>query len=571
MVRIRHIIYLLLGTCLCLGAPISFAYGPIGPFLDEPKDACRFVSKTKCVRTDRIWFVQKADGSGVVSLEIVRDSLNWSKISRQANGLGEPFTRDLKDKKSKLGGTVFSTVRISGQKQELDPVAYGQILPISDKAALVTAYTGENNGFDYHIVRLDGKVDNWGRSVGNKDDFLYVGGYRKGAPAHVFLIEGYDSSTSRFTLSQLDGYGDVKARFDNILGSKDLTFFSFRENGTFIAAAIDPKTGEEGSIRFGPEGQVLGYGPPIAIKQVQSNWRGPEYEHNPLVVVGKLPVKTDLPDDTLYHPINADGLKMEAPVNFIGMARLQSGEFKETYNSLRDQNWVLVYQTAFGYGYKIAGTTPEIANPYMSAYSAHNILAAEAHYKMFSGFGFLRDDIGSEKPEPQQGLHYIVQEFSAYEPDGVTPRADAVPAAWRWFHINQREGLTLADQNFTGYDNIAYAAPREAMAAAFRSSAESRQREIDMRNWAADMAANRRQEYEEQQRALQIKMQEDFEKQQAFEASAARREKAAWDRFFEALPAPSYNDPRGNIRDPSKKLSRECYDQGDGTSLCFTR
>lgn len=571
MVRIKNIIYLLLGACLFIGAPFSFAYGPTGPFVKEPKDACRWVSKTKCVRTDRIWFVQRADASGVVSLEIVREPLSWSKISRNASSLGERFRSDIKGNKSRLGGFVASTVRISGQEQELDPIAYGQILPISDKAALVTAYTEENDGFDYHIVRLDGKLDNWGKSVGNKDDFLYVGGYRKGAPAHVFLIEGYDSSTSRFTLAQLDGYGDVKARFDNILGSKDLTFFSFRENGTFVAPAIDPRTGEEGSIRFGPEGQVLGYGPPIAIKQVQSNWRGPEYEHNPLVIVGKLPVKTDLPDDTLYHPINADGLKMEAPVDFIGMARLQSGEFKAVYNSLRDQNWVLVFQTAFGYGYKIAGTAPEIANTYMSEYSAHNILAAEAHYKMFSGFGFLRDDIGSEKPEPEQGLHYIVQDFSAYEPDGVTPRTDAVPEAWRWFRISQREGLTLAGQNFRGYDNIAYASPREAMAAAFSSTAESRQREIDMRNWAADMDAKWRQEYEEQQRALQKKMQADFDKQQAFEASAARREKTAWDRFFEALPAPSYNDARGNIRDPSKKLSRECYDQGDGTSLCFTR
>lgn len=560
----------MLGACLCLGSSNSVAYGPTGPYLGAPKDACRFVSKTKCVRTDIYWFVQKADGSGVVPLEIVRDSLSWSTISRQASGLGERFTSDLKDKKLKIGGTVLSTVRIWGQEQELDPVAYGQILPISDKAALVTAYTEENDGFDYHIVRLDGKIDNWGKSVGTRDNFLYVGGYVRGAPVHVFLIEGYDSSTSRFTLAQLDGYGNIKARFDNILGSKDLTFFIFGENGTFIAAAIDPKTQEMGSIRFGPKGQLLGYGPPIAIKPVQRKWKGPQYEENALVVVGKLPVKTDLPDDTLYHPINADGLKIEAPLDFIGMARLQTGEFKEKYNSLRDQNWVLVYQTAFGYGYKIAGTAPEIANTYMSEHSAHNILAAEAHYKMFSGFGFLRDDIGSQKPEPQQGLHYIVQEFSAYEPDGVTPRADAVPEAWRWFHINQREGLTLADQNFRGYDNIAYAAPRQAMATAFQSTASSRQRDIDMRNWVADMNAKARKDYDDKQRALMKKMQEDFKKQQEFEASAARRGKTAWERFFESLPAPSDNT-RGYNPATFKQLTRQCYDQGDGTALCFTR
>lgn len=576
-------------AALAVFATALLASGPAradGPFTQtwnphaEPGQCVPIKGSKACERTDLVYTVNKADGSGTTKVSLIEDNtLSWSRISKMAKAMGEPFHPKTDSYQKKvLERTTWRGARLPGEGSTIEPPLYLYLFPVSDKVALIEPYdksrTPETDKL--YFVALDGKLD---VPVGpgiQRNRLYYIGGYYAGMPAQVFELIGRDEARGTFTLRQYDGYGRERAVFDNIVLHKrkdnyDSYELSFYVNSQyeFVVSALHPDTGEPASLWFNADGSVSGYRPPAEVRSVLEVGAKDRTQSELLAIVGQLPVMTDLRDDRLYHPLNLSGEKIPAPDNFIGMARMfhtrsSNGDMSTAPNYY--SGWLLVYGLETGYGYKVADRAMTSFN-YPAMVSAEDVLASEASFKMLSGFGHSRVADGS--------LATIVRPFDRYEADGVTPAEGALPAQWHRVFTNSDGGLTLTAS--AEIPAKTYATSTEAFFAIGQDEIASdleyaRRQEEHRREWAA-LQAERDAEKARREAELQAYYAREAEIEAAYAAKRNEyRPKTGAEEFFERMEEYKRANSRpAGVQAPFKPQTTECYDQGDGTEMCFTR
>lgn len=551
-------------------AQTASADGPLITY-EEPRGSCKPIpGKDYCELTGvRNFFVRAADGS-TVQMKLVRRVASYKEVEQYSAQLGDKIRgRNKKEKENLDGASLVGLADAEGNL--LEPTAYNQIFPISDRMALATAYLNESGSvFKYHLVPIDGKVTKSAGALGERNDFYYIGGHAPERPALVLAQGHYDQAIRRQEATLLDAFGKPKARFDNIIADNDFTFYMFT-SGDIIVRAYHPETGEEGSMRLSGAGEVKGYGPKIAFKRILTSKNGPSYVSNALMVVGRLPVVTSLPDETLYHPLAEDGTKMPAPDNFIGMARLFTYDYR-TAQPGRQMNWVLVYKTDAGFGYKVAGEGTQGQAYGMSLRSAQSVLKSEADYRMYSGFGFTMEEWDRTQPSKPHHAQYVVQEYSSYAPDGLTPSADASPGAWRDMTLSSASYTNLVGKDGENLGRQAYATPQAAFKAGWAETLAAREQKAE---WERKLERNlaEARALAEQQRLERIKeMQWHFEQQQRYQPAQPRRESTMatlLQGLVAGLEGAAAAQNRANAALP-RGYTRNCYTSGDGWETCYT-
>jgi len=554
------------------GSPAAWADGPVIGFQDKRGECADVPGKDYCeLKSVRPYFVRAADGS-VVQFKVIARKASYKEIEKTSAQMGDKIRgRDKQQKENLDGALLVGLADAAGNVVE--PPVYNQIVPISDKMALATAYLNDSNsGYEYHLVPIDGKVTKSAGTVGEREAFYYIGGYWREAPAVVMTRGPRNDSTGLREVTLVDAYGKPKARHDNIITDNDLGFFVF-ETGEIVARAHNPETNEEGSVRFGPDGEIKGYGPKIAFKDILVNANGSRFESNALMVVGRMPVVSSLPDETLYHPLAPDLTKMPAPDNFIGMARMFTYDHNAA-KSGRQQNWVLVYRTETGFGYKVAGEGTRGRAYNMPLRTAQSVLKSEADFRMYSGFGFTMERIDPAQPSRPKHAQYVVQEYTAYEPDGITPAAGAVPGQWR--------DMTLIPASYTnltgkGGDNLGkqtYATAEAAFKEGWRRVMAER---AEKAAWERKLAQELAEAKERAARERLVRMEEmrrHFEEQQRYRPAQPQRENALsafLGGLVGGLNAAADRQMRENANIPRNGYVTDCYAQGDGYELCFTK
>ena len=579
---------LILFAAGCLTAPMAIADGPFPPDHTTRADAgqCDPIKGSKaCKQTFQSFTVNKADGSGSTKVSLIEErSLSYTTIAKTASTLGEPlYPKNDSYTKTSMTKWPYFGVMLTDENKIIEPPLYRHILPVSDKVGLaianeVTRFYGKDSGYytptnKYYWVNLDGKLTKPERPGMDPGSFYYVGGYGS-LPAQVFEFLGRDDTRGTATLRQYDGYGKERAVFDNIVLHKrkdnyDTFEVSFYVNSQydFVVSALHPDTGEPASLWFKADGSVIGYKEPMEPRSMLQ-YGTKDKTHTGLVrIVGKLPVLTDLRDDTLYHPVDINGEKVPAPDNFIGMTRLfqsrgTNGDLSTAQNYYT--GWLLVYALPTGYGFKISDRATGYNYPGMV--SAYDVLYGEKYLKMFSGFGYSRVADGS--------FATIVRPFDRYEEDGLTPAERALPAQWHRAITDSSGGmrLTAAMENVIteeGYDTSS-----EAFEAIRRYEVEwdqqyAAQQEIYRQQRAAEEAAR---EIERVRREAELKAYYAAEAKKEAEYAAARNEyrpKTGVEEFNERMALMENHWNRTNKAD--LPVGTEiCYDMGDGSDFCFT-
>lgn len=565
------------------GAITASAGGPSVPSLNphaEPGQ-CVPIERTKaCERTDLVYLVNKADGSGTTKVALIEDrSLSFSKISKMAKAMGEPFHTKIDSyAKGVLEKSLWRGVRLRDEGRTIEPPLYRYVYPVSDKVALIEPYdkapTPEKDLL--YFVALDGKLAEPVRPGIRRDRLVYVGGRHRNMPAHVFELVSVDKERGTATFRQYDGYGNERAVFDNIVRHKpkdefdswELDFVIYGPQH-FVTSALHPVTGEPVSLWFNADGSVMGYRPPAVPRTVIQIGNKERPWTDLFSIVGELPVFTGLKDNRLYHPLDVHGELWPAPDNFVGMARMFSWAETNSASALTGNNvyrgWLLVYDLGTGYGYKIADRDRPKSD-YPAMVSAPYVLNAEADLKMLAGF----------KVEKIEGYNRaVVRLFDQYEADGITPAAGAVPAGWHQVYRNSDDGLRISAS--TEILEESYATANEAFAAIRQREVEhkaeyARRQEIyrqEMAVWQAEREA--------QEARYQAEQQARLEREAAQEAEWARkraqyRPKTGAEEYAERME--EYKRQQGlssGVQAPFKRTTTECYDQGDGTEKCFTR
>lgn len=559
-----------LAVAAVLGMSVAWADGPT--IRHQQLNRCTPVAgKDYCEDDSRPYYVHAADGS-VVQLKLISRKSSYKEIEKTSAQMGDKIKgRNKQDKENLDGVWLMGLADANGNMVE--PPVYSQIVPISDKMALAAAYLNDHgSSFEYHLIPIDGKVTKSAGRVGDRGAYYYVGGHRPKSPALVMERGRWDASTRLREVTLLDAYGKPKARYDNIIADGDLTFFVF-ESGDIVARAHNPETNEEGSVRFGPDGAVKGYGPKIAFKDILVNPKGSRFEANALMVVGRMPVVSSLPDETLYHPLAPDLTKMPAPDNFIGMARMFTYDHNAA-KSGRHQNWVLVYKTEHGFGYKIAGEGTRGFAYNMPLRTAQSVLKAEADFRMYSGFGFTMEEIDPAQPSRPKHAQYVVQEYTAYEPDGITPAPGAVPGQWRDMTLIPDTYTNLTGKDADNLGKQTYATAEAAFREGWRSvmawRAEQAAWERELQQRLADQKARAIREHE----MRLAEMQRHFEEQQRYRPAQPQRESAMsalLNGFIAGLNAATERQRQANAGIPRNGYARDCYSQGDGYEVCFTK
>lgn len=569
------IYFLLAGTARADGPFVASFFPHSSPATCQP------IKRSKnCQRTDISWTVNKADGSGTTTVAVIEDkSLSYSTIAKTASTLGEPyFSKTDSYAKQTLAKRAYRGLILEEEGKIIEPAIYPLIFPISDKVGLAMAneesrFYGKSNPAytetnKFYLVDLDGKLTK-PKSKGLKPySFYFIGGYGM-TPVNVFAATTRDDARGTITIEQYDGYGNVRAVFDNFVPAQkknyndgyERSFAIDRMTGNFTAAALHPDTGKPASIRFAPDGSLLGYGPPVVVRGVLTDTASKSREWDLLTVVGKLPVLTKLKDETLYHPVDDAGEKIAAPQNFIGMARMFAirgdGSVADADNYY--YNWLLVYALPTGYGYKVARRASSQRYPVMSAMSAHNVLAAEREFKMFSGFG-------------HSGSDTIIRPFDNYEADGVTPTKRALPTKWHQIFTNGEGELTLLADSDAQISKTGFATSTEAFVTLEServASAQEYARRLEIRRQqSAALEASQRAESERRHAELQAHFAQEAQKQAAIAHQEKYRRKTGAEEFSERMKLMENHWNRQNKPNlPSG--TKVCYDMGDGSDFCF--
>ncbi|MEM5518551.1 hypothetical protein WNY37_16455 [Henriciella sp. AS95] len=585
-ITIRKLAATLFLAAMTASAPSASAGGPSVPSWNphaEPGQ-CVPIERTKsCERTDLVYLVNKADGSGTTRVALIEDrSLSFRKISKMAKAMGEPFDRKINSyAKEVLEESLWRGARLPDEGRTIEPPLYLYVYPVSDKVALIEPYdkvpTPETDLL--YFVALDGKIAEPVRPGIRRDRLVYIGGRHRNMPAHVFELVSSDKERGTATFRQYDGYGNVRAVFDNIVRHKpkdnfdswELDFVIYGPQH-FVTSALHPVTGEPASLWFNADGSVMGYRPPAVPRSVIQIGTKDRSWTDLFSLVGELPEFTGLKDNRLYHPLDVNGKLWPAPDNFVGMARMFDWPHRNSAGAPTGNNnyrgWLLVYNLGTGYGYKIADRDRPKSD-YPAMVSAPYVLNAEKDLKMLAGFQTAPID-GSNGYK-----RTVIRLFDRYEADGVTPAAGAVPASWREVNRNSDNGLRVTAT--TELREESYATASEAFAA-------MRQRELEHKAEYARRQEIYRQERlawqaerEAQEARYQAEQQARLEREAAQEAEWARkraqyRPKTGAEEYAERME--EYKRQQGlssGVQAPFKRQTTECYDQGDGTEKCFTR
>ncbi|WP_084420132.1 hypothetical protein [Henriciella litoralis] len=542
---------------------------------------CVPIERTKaCERTDLVYLVNKADGSGTTKVALIEDkSLSFSKISKMAKAMGEPFDRKIGSEQKKVfERRSWRGARLPDEGRTIEPALYEYMFPVSDKVALIEPHDLAPKPDDdlLYFVALDGKLDAPVRPGIPRDRLYYIGGYYGNMPAQVFELVSTDEARGTATLRQFDGYGNERAIFDNIVlhqrrddfDSFELDFFVIGPQH-FVVSAQHPITGEPASLWFSADGSVMGYGDPTEPRTITLAGTKDREWTNLFSFVGELPVFTGLKDNRLYYPLDRNGKNVDAPENFIGMARMFDWPRKNSGGGLTRNNnyrgWLLVYELPTGYGYKIADRA-RTDSDHLSMISAPNVLGTEDDLMMLAGF---------ETAEIEGDRKSVIRLFDRYEADGVTPAAGAVPAGWRQAYTWSNDGLRITAATELGKES--YATSKEAFAALRQKELEAaaeyaRRGEISRQQMLAWQA-----EREAQEARYQAEQQARLAREAAQEAEWARkraqyRPKTGAEEYAERMEEYKRQQSLSSgVRPPFRRKTTECYDQGDGTEKCFTR
>ncbi|WP_288363787.1 hypothetical protein [uncultured Spongiibacter sp.] len=578
----RHLI----GVVLLLSLPLMTAHagGPIRSMtggkcipLESQPELCREAGER--------WLVMKADGSGTMVMGFVRSSPTYKdmkKISKKFGGKRERIPES-KCKKDWGRKHPWGLIEANGASP-VEPAAYQLIIPISDKFAIAQPYKDIDCHWndEYYLVEIDSKLKKLKEPLGKGRTYYTMGGYSMQSPVRVFIARGTTSvgdSTVKF--EQLGPDGRVVATYDNIIFSQaKLTFYTQNESGLIFAKAIDPKTGNEASVRWGPMGDFLGYYPKIDIIESIYDLDRKKFTNYLMQAVGRLPLQTDLPDHTLYVPLDEQGEPVKGPKNFVGMTPLYDNYWGFNERQKKYKDWLLVYKTPTGFSYKIAGlaTRGQVKNN--SESSPISILASEADYVMLADFDYQREEGAREyKSNSDIWQSYFIQFYTAYEADGVTPKPSAYAGKWHslspWIGSRmvvdtgyKAKLATAYGPNRYGWDDR-FTAIQTVYQNALKSRADSLARK---RAYEAKIAESKRRREEERERAYRA-AQEEWRKQQAFQAAHPSNRNSSQS-FGDALNA--WGDAmikQGQVNNRNNSYNgyrRDCYNNYDGTETCFT-
>lgn len=554
---------------VCLG---SVAYAA-GPTRNLPDRACTPLSGHKgvCVE-DREWYVRRADGQGVVRMGFTRQAIGLSGHRKARRKLGGSDRGDIPDnllryyKESQTRGLM-----LAGAPAPLEPAVYHTVFPISDTHALVRIFADMAESDEHHyVVPLDGKLSALGPVVAKYSHFVYLtGGYQASSPVTAFIVQGYDKATGRALIDQLGPDGKVAHRYDNILSSDDvLTFHEEAESGIVFAKAIDPASGAPASLRIGPDGEPMGYFPAIEFNSTIISYSKNSARSELLEEVGMLPSLADLEDTRLFHPLDAYGNKVPAPGNFVGMTPLHH-PIQDFLGGTKTLDWVLVYRVPGGYGFKIAGLGDD---PWPMSHSARSVLAAEAKYPLFAGFDYRRGSSKDVAGRDKENIYasYVVQLFTEYEADGLTPKPTSHAGPWRMIRKSPREPMGPYDvRSSSQFPAGSWATREEVLAASLQDHLQYLQRMQDYRARLAQLEreAKQRAAVAYEQRMAEARRQ--YEQRQAFLA----KQPAPKPNFFQALAdgMKAYADEMQRQNSMNRgTYTTNCYNNYNGTETCYT-
>lgn len=554
----------------CLATVASAA----GPKRYVPDRACKPLPGHKgvCVE-DREWYVRRADGQGVVRMGFTRETIGLSGHRKARRKLGGSSRGDIPDNLMRLYKEHDARgLILAGADSPLEPAVYNAVYPISDTHALVEIYKDlAVDESPYFVVPLDGKLSALGPVVARYSHFVYMtGGYQASSPVTAFIVQGYDEATGRALIDQLGPDGKVAHRYDNILSSDDvLTFHEEAESGIVFAKAIDPASGAPASLRIGPDGEPMGYFPAIEFNSTIISYSKNSARSELLEEVGMLPSLADLEDTRLFHPLDAHGNKVQAPGNFIGMTPLHHPR-QDFLGGTKTLDWVLVYRLAGGgFGFKVAGLGDD---PWPVSHSARSVLAAEAKYPMFAGFDYRRDSSEGATGKTVDNLYagYVVQLFTEYEADGLTPTPTSHAGPWRMIRKSPKEPMAPYDVRSTSqFPAGSWATREEALAASLQDHLQYLQ---TMKDYRARIARLEREAQQRAAAAYEQRMAEarrQYEQRQAFLA----KQPAAKPNFFQALADGMKAYAEEMQRQSSMNrgtYSTNCYNNYNGTETCYT-
>ncbi|MEM7493402.1 MAG: hypothetical protein AAF296_08470 [Pseudomonadota bacterium] len=575
--------FILLTALAVTSALPSFANpprDPYGPYVvwNAPhlREACVPLRQSDaCMAQNQPFYtVNKADGSGILKLGITYErDRKPSKVNRERKTLGFGHQKKLNDlAKKTIRGGVFRGLYNVDTGEMVEPTAYGSwLVPISDSVGLTRF------GDVMHLVALNGKVHAPIAGPFTRGSTFYIRA-NNNTPVHMFVLEGNSEDWSQTEIHQYGPDGQVKKIYTNLLMDKrGHVFMQDPADGSFIARARHPETGDEMSLRWDAQGNEIGYGYPVLSRFIATDIQNNNGYMNLMTRVGRLPMQTDLVDDTLYFPVNIEGRKIDAPDNFIGMARLNHHSFQNRSSYHRFQNWLLVYALEDGrFGYKVAhqANPNRKAYPDLNSHTAHNVLAAEAEFMMLAGFGMQTENNRNPMSSIPIINIYIAQVFDRYLSDGLTPAPGARPAGWYRFGL-PREGKNIrlksdmwepsypsSGRAFDGIIKQMIAEGKRDVATAQRFERErqelARRAEAERQARIAELIAEREQR-ERMRRAYEASPQ--FRRDQKRAAAEAE-----WDAFVRDLRNPVTIN---RVDGPSKRIETRCYDNGDGTATCF--
>ncbi len=547
--------------------------GPCTPLPDEP---------TICREDNKRWLVMKADGSGTMVMGFVRGKPGMNGFKKAARAFGGSASGPIPDNRKEYfkNGTAWGLIEAKGTLP-VEPPVYEQIIPISDKFAIAQPWkvlSGHDEN-KYYIVPIDGKLTKLGEPIGNYRHIYWAGGYSKNSPIKAFVNRRQTSvGTDTWQFDQIGPNGNVVASFDNIISTNEkLTFHTEDKSGLVFAKAVDPITGYEASVRWGPMGDFLGYFPKIELLQMVTDGGSAKTEWALMQEVGSLPISTDLPDHTLYRPLDASGEPVIGPENFIGMTPLYDNKWYFGTYSQKLKDWLLVYRVPGGFGYKIAGKATRGGVDGNSAFSPISILASEADYVMLAGFDYR----GEYQPGDQPTIKDLwsskfVQLYSDYQADGVTPADGALPANWRalssWYAepLNFNAERKKAFLNFTGGDSNGWTTSDQAIRATYQKKLRQR---AQYAAWEREQQARldrATREKAEAYRRAEAEARRKWEEEQAYLAAHPQKVKKNWiDGLVAGLEEYNRSNQNTGLQD-NRRWQTNCYTYANGRGTCYT-
>ncbi|WP_154222693.1 hypothetical protein [Marinicella rhabdoformis] len=561
----------------------AHAAGPIRTFLGGPCTPLKS-NPDICREANERWLVMKSDRSGTKVIGFVKTQPGKKKLKKASRSFGFRGKMIKRDKKYYQSKNAWGLIETNGDKP-IEPPIYRQIIPISDQYALAQPHD-LHSVYDspYYLVPIDGKTTKLGKPVGKKNILYFVGGYSMQNPIKVFVNRGRSEMSpnkNTHNIEQLGPDGKLVASYDNIIVTDaKLTFFTQDETGLVFAKGIDPKTGHEVSMRWGPMGDFLGYFPKVDFIETFYDLGREKSRSYLMQAIGRLPIKTDLPNQTIYLPLDANGEPVTGPDNFIGMTPLYDNKWYYDTKIQKHKDWLLIYQTPNGFSYKIAGVASKPVGK-NSVHSPISILASEADYVMLAGFDYRREFRNLDLPYIKHIWDSnFIQFYSAYEADGVTPKPNAYPKNWHIFpNYHRRHNVLNVDEKvyyskIQGPNKKGWKEKYSAIQYSYQDTLDFRADQLERKRAHEQRIAEARQRRDEEYKLAMEAAQREWQEQQAYLAAHPKQNQKSWsEKFAQGLNAwgeSMRKQSQQNNNNRNSGYRTECYNNYDGTETCYT-